>query len=184
MIELQYRTAFQHAWANAVELIGFITASQPKFQEGDKRYETAMLYASEIIARAHEASYSFLPEISNSHLLQEFVKLDHELGLMSLLRNLNAADREVSVKKNVILIFSDNDPLQTMSFTNSTEAIRVLFSLEQENPGKDIVLVRADTSDDVRIAFRNYFSDAREFINLVETGCENLAPRCLDNFPL
>ena len=47
LIEIQYRTAVQHAWATAVEVIGFITSSQPKFQEGDTRYEAAMLYASE-----------------------------------------------------------------------------------------------------------------------------------------
>jgi putative GTP pyrophosphokinase len=44
---------------------------------------------------------------------------------------------------------------------------------KSRDPGKDI-LVRADTSDDVRNAFRNYFSDAREFIALVESGCETL----------
>jgi putative GTP pyrophosphokinase len=31
-IEIQYRTLVQHAWATAVEVIGFITQSQPKFQ--------------------------------------------------------------------------------------------------------------------------------------------------------
>src|SRR5215208_7876629 len=45
-VEIQYRTLVQHAWATAVELIGFVTESQPKFQEGDKRYETAMALAS------------------------------------------------------------------------------------------------------------------------------------------
>jgi len=29
----------QHAWATAVEVIGLITESQPKFQRGDNRYE-------------------------------------------------------------------------------------------------------------------------------------------------
>ena len=35
-VEIQYRTAVQHAWATAVEVIGFITESQPKFQKGDQ----------------------------------------------------------------------------------------------------------------------------------------------------
>lgn len=175
LIELQYRTSVQHAWATAVEVIGFITASQPKFQEGDQRYETAMLFASEIIARAHEDMRGFLPEMDDEDVLQAFVNLDHELGLMNLLRSLNAADAEVSANRNVILIFSDTEELETRSFASATEALRVLFELEQANPGKDIVLVRGDTTDDVRIAFRNYFSDAREFIHLIERGCETLA---------
>jgi len=50
-----------------------------------------------------------------------------------------------------------------------------LFELEREMPDRDIVLVRADTGDEVRIAFRNYFSDARDFIKLVEDGYAKLA---------
>lgn len=50
-VEIQYRTLVQHAWATAVELIGFVTESQPKFQQGDQRYENAMALASEILAR-------------------------------------------------------------------------------------------------------------------------------------
>jgi hypothetical protein len=42
-------------------------------------------------------------------------------------------------------------------------------------PDRDIVLVRADTSDEIRLAFKNYFSDARDFIRLVEDGCTKLA---------
>ena len=61
------------------------------------------------------------------------------------------------------------------SFASATEALRVLFDMEQRNPGQDIVLVRADTSEDVREAFRNYFSDAREFTDLMEQGCQKLA---------
>ena len=53
-IEIQYRTLVQHAWATAVEVVGFITESQPKFEKGDNRYHLAMAYAAEIIARAHE----------------------------------------------------------------------------------------------------------------------------------
>ncbi len=37
LIELQYRTQAQHAWATCVEVVGFITENQPKFQKGDLR---------------------------------------------------------------------------------------------------------------------------------------------------
>ncbi len=48
-VELQYRTFVQHAWATAVEVIGVITESQPKFQKGDNRYERIMVFTSEIL---------------------------------------------------------------------------------------------------------------------------------------
>lgn len=175
LLELQYRTDVQHAWATAVEVIGIITASQPKFREGDTRYERIMLFASEILARAHENMTSYLADMPNEELLMSFFDLDQELGFMKLLRGLNAADSQVSEKRNVILILSDSENLEMKSYANATEAIRALFEMEQANPGKDIVLVRADTSEDVREAFRNYFSDARQFIHLVDKGCEYLA---------
>jgi putative GTP pyrophosphokinase len=134
-----------------------------------------MLYASEILARAHEGYNSCIPEMADDELLPRFFELDHELGLMNLLRALNAADSDVRAKRNVILVLSETEELKVLSFSDATEALRVLFTMEQSNPGQDIVLVRGDTSEDVREAFRNYFSDARDFIALMETGCEQLA---------
>jgi putative GTP pyrophosphokinase len=176
LIELQYRTRPQHAWATSVEVLGFITESQPKFQQGDRRYEAAMALASELIARAIENKTSCFPQLTNGELIQRFLLLDEELGLMKLLKGLNKATNQVSDEKNVILIFSGNENLEIKSFRDSTDALRALLFLEKEKPEKDIVLVRADTSDEVRSAFRNYFSDATEFIKLIETACARLGP--------
>ena len=174
-VELQYRTFVQHAWATAVEVIGFITESQPKFQEGDDRYEKIMALASEILARAFEDATSCLPEVADDDLVQQFLVLDGEIGLLKLLRGLNAADAEVSAKRNVILMFTENDKLEIRPYRDATDALKALFELEKENPGRDMVLVRAGTTDEVRIAFRNYFSDAREFIRMVEEGCQRIS---------
>jgi hypothetical protein len=113
--------------------------------------------------------------MDGEELVHRFLTLDHELNFLNMLRGLNAADSEVSSKKNVILIFSEMEELEIKSYRDATDALRALFELEKENPGKDIVLVKAASSEEVRIAFRNYFSDARDFISLVEKGCEILA---------
>jgi putative GTP pyrophosphokinase len=175
-VELQYRTYVQHAWATAVEVIGVITESQPKFQRGDVRFERIMVLASEILARAFEDSFGCLRDRSNEEVLQEFIALDGEIGLLKMLRGLNAADKDVSTKRNVILMFSENEALEVKSYRDATDALRALFELERQHPGMDVVLVRADTSDEVRIAFRNYFSDAKEFISLIMEGCQKLSP--------
>lgn len=174
-IEIQYRTLVQHAWATAVEVVGFITESQPKFQQGDRRYEYEMALASEILARAHEGLKGPFPEKSDRELLEEFLAIDKELSLLKTLRGLNQAKSEVSDKKNTILIFSDKGALEVRSYRDATDALRALFSLEEEMPHNDIVLVRADSSKEVRLAFRNYFSDAREFIRLIENACAKLS---------
>ncbi len=173
-VEIQYRTLAQHSWATAVEVIGFVTENQPKFQIGDKRYERAMALASEILARAFEDSTGPHPELTARELLETFLALDDELHLLEMLRGLNSASKAVTEKRNAILIFGQSGDLEIREFRDATEALKALFKLEKEIVDADIVLVRADTSDDVRLAFKNYFSDARDFIDLVEAGCERL----------
>jgi ppGpp synthetase/RelA/SpoT-type nucleotidyltranferase len=174
-VEIQYRTLVQHAWATAVEVIGFITESQPKFQKGDKRYEEAMALTSEILARTHERLKGPFPDMDDRLLVQNFLALDEELGLMKMLRGLNAADQAIADKRNAILIIAPSGDLDIKAYRDATDALRALFELEKQMPDRDIVLVRADTSEEVRLAFRNYFSDARDFIRLVETGCTKLS---------
>jgi len=173
-VEIQYRTLVHHAWATAVEVIGFITESQPKFQQGDKRYEHAMALASEILARAYENHKGPFPNLEDRELVSQFLAVDKEIGLLQTLRGLNAADKAVSDKRNAILIFSGSGDLEVRTFRDATDALRALFQLERELPDRDIVLVRADTSDEVRLAFKNYFSDARDFIRRIEDGCAKL----------
>ena len=45
LIELQYRTIFQHAWATCVEIVGFLTVNQPKFGRGDVRFSRVLRLA-------------------------------------------------------------------------------------------------------------------------------------------
>lgn len=174
-IEIQYRTLVQHAWATAVEVVGFITESQPKFEKGDDRYHKAMAYASEILARAHEGLKGPHADLTDRDVLKAFLELDDELGLMQTLRGLHQAKSGISDKKNSILIFSPNGELVVRSFRDATDALRELFELEKEMPENDIVLVRADSSEEVRTAFRNYFQDARDFVRLMDSGCAKLS---------
>ena len=175
-VEIQYRTLVQHAWATAVEVIGFITESQPKFQKGDMRFASAMALASEILARSEESSKGPFPDVPDREVVASFLAADEELGLLDMLRGLNAADKAVSANRNSILIFSGDRALEVRTFRDAPDALRALFDLERQFPDQDIVLVRADTSDDVRLAFKNYFSDARDFISLIENGCTKLTP--------
>lgn len=173
-VEVQYRTKLQHAWSTAVEVIGFITESQPKFEEGDERYKVAMAFASEILARAFENRTGPLPEMPTRNLLVSFRNLEKELGLLNALRGLNAVEPQVFEGKNTILIIGDNKPLRTKSYKSAPEALRALFMFEKAFPNHDIVLVRADTADEVRLAFKNYYSDAQDFIGYIDTGCQKL----------
>jgi putative GTP pyrophosphokinase len=53
-------------------------------------------------------------------------------------------------------------------------ATKALFQLEKDNPDDNVMLVQADTFEQIRSAYRNYFSDATEFLVAIEGGCKAL----------
>ena len=173
-IEIQYRTLIQHYWATANEIIGFITESQPKFERGDKRYQTAMALASEILARVHENRFGPYPEIPSKHVVEKFKVLDNELGLLKILKKMNSQNIELGKRKNTILIYNEKEELHIKTYRDSGDAIKALFRLEKEYPNFDIVLVKADKESDIKMAFKNYFTDAKEFISLLDSGIKKL----------
>jgi ppGpp synthetase/RelA/SpoT-type nucleotidyltranferase len=177
LLEIQYRTLVQHAWATAVEVIGFITESQPKFQQGDKRYEYCMALASEILSRAHEGHTGAFPEIDDAELLQRFEQVNEEIHLVRVLTGLNSSETVSTENRNSILIFNQDGSLEVKSFKEATDALRELFRLERDFPSLDVVLVKADTNEEIRMAFKNYFSDAKDFIRLLTEGQNILAGR-------
>ncbi len=170
LLEIQYRTLVQHAWATAVEVIGFITESQPKFQQGDKRYENCMALASEILSRAHENRTGPFPDYNNRELLQKFEDVDKEIHIIRTLTGLNSSETVYTDSRNSILIFKDDGSLEVKSFKEAPDALRELFRLERDFPTLDVVLVKADTNEEIRMAFKNYFSDAKDFIKLLTEG--------------
>jgi putative GTP pyrophosphokinase len=181
LVEIQYRTLIQHSWATAVEIIGFITESQPKFEQGDTRYVEAMLLASEILARTHENSKGPIPEINSIDLVKNFKKLDKELNLLNRLRGIKAVNKNPTNYSNTILIFSKSADLEIRNYRKATDAIDDLFKLEKEMPESDIVLVKAGKSEDIRLAFKNYFSDSNDFLRLIDEGCNSLTTKSTES---
>ena len=175
LVEIQYRTLVQHTWATAVEVVGYVTESQPKFEKGDTRYHEAMAFASELLARNFEGRKGPHPELSDAAVVRHFRRYDRELGLLRTLSNLNAVDPQITTKKNTILLITSEGKLEVRSYKDATTAIQMLFDLEEKRPGADVVLVRAETSEEIRLAFRNYFSDATDFVRMVSEACDLLS---------
>jgi hypothetical protein len=176
LVEIQYRTLVQHTWATAVEVIGYVTESQPKFEQGDTRYHEAMEYASEMLARHFEARRGPHPNLADVEIVKRFKEFDSELKLLQTLNNLSSVDTEITTKKNIILLITSEGKLEVRSYRDATTAIQMLFDLEEQRPTSDVVLVRAETSDEVRLAFKNYFSDATDFVAMMKQASAALAP--------
>ena len=178
LLELQYRTIYQHAWATTVEIVGMITENQPKFHTGDKRHIEFFRLASEIIARAFEGSTSSYPELSHQELLQKFYSLDNEIHIIQILKDLNKSQKKLGSKKNVILFLSgagNERNLEIYDFVKRKDALKKYFELEKQQAGADIVFVKADTAKDIQLSYKNYFNDPNDFLNYIEEGCKKLS---------
>lgn len=182
-IEVQYRTRLQHSWATAVEIIGLITESQPKFGRGDPKIMQAMALASEILARSFENRTGPFPLKDSASVVAEFISLDKELGLIERLANLNLAEDIVLREKNTILIFKKDGTLDAKTYRDSSDATSALYKLEKSQPEDDIVLVRADSKLDVRLAYKNYFRDAKDFVESIGKGMRNLRSQGIKPMP-
>ena len=170
-IEIQYRTHVQHAWATAVEVVTQLSENEPKFGRGDKRHINFFRLASEHLARAHEGQKSCLPELSDSELLAELDRLEDEIGVLRALRELHAYKEvgEVAKSKQLILqMAKGTGGLTVHEFDTEPEASKALLELEKAHPNDDIVLVGADSVAEVTSAFRNYFTNVEEFLDLIE----------------
>jgi ppGpp synthetase/RelA/SpoT-type nucleotidyltranferase len=177
LLEVQYRTLAQHAWATAVEVVSRITENQPKFDRGDERHKEFFRLTSEIIARTVEGTTSVYGEISNEELLKRFEAIDAEINLVRMLRGLHTIYEGGPDGGNIILQFSENGQLTIHKVEDDEKATEEYFRLEKSAPKDDIVLVNADTFEDVRSAYRNYFSDPQDFLRYVNEGCMKLGGR-------
>ena len=180
LIEIQYRTIFQHAWATAVEIAGQLTGNRSKFGQGDEDQKEFFRLASEVIARAHENTKSCYPDLTNSDLLSKFNQMEDQIGLLKNLGQIKVAGTTNDfLKQNYILILSknNNQPLQVFSFKTLPEATVKYFDLEKQYSNDDdidIVLVRAPSEENLRVSYKNYFSDTQDFVKLIHSGVKFL----------
>ena len=174
MMELQYRTLPQHAWATSVELITQFTGYEPKFNRGDARHVEFFKVASEMIARTCEGMKSCFPDLSDGDLVRRFEEIDGEIHLMVLLRRTYPTGEQSAPGESELVLQIGQNGLTIHQFGTKREATGAYFRLEKEFPKDDVVLVSADTFDFIRSAYRNYFQDVREFVRIVDEACRAL----------
>lgn len=181
LIEIQYRTLLQHSWATAVEVAGLLTHNNPKFGQGSPELIRFFAIASELLARKFENRNSCFPDADYADLKRELLKIENDVRILQLFRSVNTKIVEIDFKKNNILIFpflqkgeeENSSELQIESFFTVNMAIERYNELEKYLEGKaDVVLVRADSFENLRVTFRNYFADTSEFTDNLDQALE------------
>lgn len=178
LIEIQYRTIYQHAWATAVEIADYLTQGRTKFSQGDIEYQEFFRFASEIIARAFEQRNSCLSDMSNEELIKKFNELSQKTNLLTRLKQLQKiSESKIHFKNNIVIHFKLEKGVPKVdiySYNSLPLANIVYFALEKEYPDDDIVLVKSDTKKNILEAYRNYFADAKDFTGYIDEGIKKL----------
>lgn len=183
LVEIQYRTAVQHAWATAVELAGLITENNPKFDRGSEAFKEFFRLSSEMLARTFEESTSCYKNLGDLRLIQYFDEADSDTHLMTLFSELQSSERRLDPKNASILIFrydpdSYQENLEVQTYDSMNSAIQAYNKLEIEiGDQADIVLVGSRSAESIKSAYRNYFSDASEFVALMDQAIEEIGRR-------
>ena len=187
LVEIQYRTKVQHAWATAVELAGQITENNPKFNRGSKDFIEYFQLSSEMLARTFEDIPSCKSSCTNLNLLFDLWEADSVTHISTLFSELRKSEGGIDPSKYSLLIFRYDpdlfdEQLEIQSFDSMNQAIHQYNNLEKSLSDKaDIVLVGSRSSDSIKSAYRNYFSDATEFLNLLGEAEEYIDQQAREN---
>ncbi len=174
LCEVQYRTRIQHAWATALEISDFLDGERTKFALQDENIPPRVKFfrfVSELLARYHEGEANALPDHSMDDLRDEIRVLDAELGIMGRLRAMRAVEDFPKLRRhNVLNIVRGKDghpKLEVLVFNNSVDAIAKSQELESSIESINAVYVASDRPFELRKAYKNYFNDPVDFVELV-----------------
>lgn len=171
LVELQYRTRAQHAWATAVEISDLLDGQRTKFEMNQTERGRFFALASEIIARVYEGETRAFIGHSTVDLKSELESLDDRLGLLQRLGVLRQFDGyETLLEHNVLSISIDpaGDYLfEAKPFKKAADAIAYATELEEAGKNVNAVYVRAEKPQQLRSAYRNYFYDPIDFVKMI-----------------
>lgn len=171
LVEVQYRTRVQHAWATALEISDIVDGQKTKFDLEETDRVRFFAIASEILARHHEGIANAMTEVETEDLCKEFCSLESKLGILQRLHALKVSGGFEKIKRhNVLNVFRAEDgglALEVLTFSSPSDAIARASELESNPTSLNAVYVRADNPSQVRSAYRNYFNDPVDFVRLV-----------------
>ncbi len=171
-VEVQIRSKVQHSWATAVEVAGTFLRQNMKAGQGDKQW----------LAFFQLISPAFVCLETGAAIQASLQKrIDEEVGslkVFDLLSSFTIAARTIAArhameKREGFYLLTLDTRKKTIStqFFPSTLLLKAYEDyrrIEQEiaeDPTRDVVLVSADSLEDLKLAYPNYFADTGLFLD-------------------
>ncbi|MEK6927798.1 MAG: RelA/SpoT domain-containing protein [Nanoarchaeota archaeon] len=180
LVEVQIRSKLQHLWATAVETVDFFTNQAIKSNEGQKEWMDFFRLVSSAFARFENSPIIPGTPENKEELYSLIREKEKELQVKTKMRHWTNTLRQFDQLKNktksqIFLLELDTiqEKLTISSYSKRNEQKAILDYAEAEKRiyGKkeyDVVLVGADTVQDLKKAYPNYFLDTREFLGYLD----------------
>jgi ppGpp synthetase/RelA/SpoT-type nucleotidyltranferase len=181
-IELQFRTQIQHAWATAVEIVGFFRRELLKSSEGDHAWKQFFKLMAAELAFEEGATFG-IPGISTDRNLirSELKRCAEHLDAMNYLNSVGngvSQIKETDVLDAHYFLLELDPTTRQLNITGYKFQARELANLAYEDVERsilgstgherDAVLVSASSFAELKKAYVNYFLDMSRFISLAE----------------
>lgn len=181
LIEVQIRSKLQHIWATAIETVDFFTRQAIKSNEGQTEWMDFFRLVSSAFAKMEGCPCVEGTPDDEKELYLQIKTKEAELNVMKIMRGWTKAIRvfeqavKAKPKLQFFLLELDilGEKLNITAYTKQQEskAIEDYSKSEKRNEGKkeyDVVLVGADTTNDLKKAYPNYFVDTGDFLTYLE----------------
>jgi hypothetical protein len=177
-VEVQIRSAVQHAWATAVETMGTFLKSSLKASQGPEDWLEFFKYASSAFAIL-EGTPKLHRNLDDGDVIASVERRARALRVRARLQNYGKALRMVEqhpdpeAKYFLMLLEPRRKELTIQGFRSSEliEATSLYSQLERSFPsssGSEVVLVAAESISSLRQAYPNYFLDTNVFLKLLD----------------
>ncbi len=180
LVEVQIRSRLQHLWATAIETVDFFTRQAIKSNEGQKEWMDFFKLVSSAFAKIEDCPGVSDTPTDEKELYLKIKEKESQLNVIKVMKGWTQAVQvfeQVSKKKKFEYFLLELDilreKLNISAYTKNQEQKAILryAEIEKKNTGQkefDVVLVGADTSNDLRKAYPNYFVDSREFLSYIQ----------------
>lgn len=178
LVEVQIRSKLQHLWATAIEIVDFFTNQAIKSNEGQKEWMDFFKLVSSAFAITEGTPIISGTSRNKKELYNQIRVQEKKLNVIKIMEGWTQAVKvfqEMSEKKELDLQFFlleldiEDGKLNLRGYPRELEdkAIEDYDYAEKKNQDKktyDVVLVGADTTNDLKKAYPNYFVDSEEFL--------------------
>lgn len=184
-VEIQIRTAQQHAWATAVEAVGTFTRQALKSNQGDEDWLRFFALMGSALAAIERTPPVPGTPVSRDALVAEITDLAEKLRVKEMLQVYTATVRTLGAAKDAKYFVVELDPdehsvtIRRYKAKESTQANADYTNLESQitdGSPRQVVLVSVESVNALKKAYPNYFLDTVIFRRLVDRVLENSFP--------